>query len=239
MKKIVQKFFNLFGFKLSRLSTEPTELSLKMLMQSFKIAQIDLVIDVGANAGQYAQRLRFGGYRGKIISIEPLKSAHEQLLVASRNDPNWDVLPRCALGAINGEIEINISKNSVSSSILPMMSAHLDSAPESIYIGKEFVPMFTLDDLLGDLIRGHKGIFLKIDTQGLEWEVLNGASQILPVIKGIQLELSFLELYEGQRLWHDFIDFLSNLSFNFWSMEPAFIDHETGRTMQVDGVFFR
>ena len=66
-----------------------------------------------------------------------------------RDDPLWDVYPRCAIGDHNGEVEINIAGNSESSSILPMLESHRSAAPDSAYQGKEIVPIKTLDDVAG------------------------------------------------------------------------------------------
>jgi len=85
----------------------------------FSLLEIDLVLDVGANFGQFAQQCRASGYQGKIISFEPAITAHATLLRTASSDPLWTVADRVALGATNGETEINIAANSFSSSILP------------------------------------------------------------------------------------------------------------------------
>ena len=93
-------------------------------MVALRHSHIDLVIDIGANEGQFAKELRAGGYSGRIVSFEPLSAAHRRLLQESNRDSAWHVHPRCALGDRLGEIELNISGNSVSSSILPMLASH-------------------------------------------------------------------------------------------------------------------
>lgn len=108
----------------------------------------DLVLDVGANTGQYAARLRELGYGGKILSFEPLPDAHAQLLARAAADPLWEVHPRCALGAAAGTGALNVAGNSVSSSLLPMLDLHAAAAPRSIYIGQVETPVTTLDALL-------------------------------------------------------------------------------------------
>lgn len=103
--------------------------------------------------------------------------------------------PRCAIGAYDGEVEINIAGNSVSSSILPMMESHASAAAGSVYIATEKVPIFRLDTIATPYLgKAHKP-FLKIDTQGYEWQVLDGASTILPQMSGVLCELSLVPLY--------------------------------------------
>src|SRR5580704_2367040 len=69
----------------------------------FSQFEIDLVLDIGANCGQFAQQCRANGYRGEIISFEPASSAHASLVLAAAADPLWTVADRVALGATNGE----------------------------------------------------------------------------------------------------------------------------------------
>ncbi|MBY0246147.1 MAG: FkbM family methyltransferase [Nitrospiraceae bacterium] len=217
----------------------PGNSPLARLMVALRHFNIDLVLDIGANEGQFGRELRGGGYSGTIVSFEPLSSAHARLLQASASDKAWHVQPRCAVGARVGEIELNISGNSVSSSILPMLSAHRDAAPHSSYQGRESTPLVTLDSVASSYLRGAQAPFLKIDTQGYEWQVLDGAREILPRIRGIQLELSLVPLYEGQRLWRDCVERLEAEGFVLWALQPEFVDPVTGRTLQWDGLFFR
>src|SRR5690606_1134245 len=112
------------------------------------------------------------------------------------SDPNWIVAPRAAVGAAQGEITINISANSVSSSALPILEAHTSGAPASRYIGQETAPVIRLDD--SELIAIDNRIFVKIDTQGFEGEVIKGATKVLSRAIGIQTELSIAKLYDGQ-----------------------------------------
>jgi len=206
---------------------------------SLRNFKIDLVLDVGANVGQFASELRQGGFAGKIVSFEPLTQAHAELQQASEADPLWDVYPRCALGDHEGEVEINIAGNSQSSSILPMLESHRSAAPESSYKEKEVVAIKKLDSIAGHYLKAARSPFLKIDTQGFEWQVLDGAREVLPSIQGILVELSLVPLYEGQHLWRDVIDRLEAEGFTLWTFQPTFSNQLTGQTLQVDGVFYR
>ncbi len=211
----------------------------QQLISSLQKFEIDLVLDIGANRGQFASEIRRWGYVGRIVSFEPLSQAHGELLQASAEDPMWDAYPRCALGNHNGEVEINIAGNSESSSILPMLESHRSAAPESAYQEKETVPIKTLDAVVGQYLKDARAAFLKIDTQGFEWQVLDGARDTLPHVKGILVELSLVQLYEGQRLWREVIDRLETAGFTLWAFKPVFSDQATGRTLQVDGVFYQ
>jgi FkbM family methyltransferase len=236
-KQRIKRALNAMGIEAHRF--HPDSSPLARFMAAMRAYEIDLVIDIGANEGQFAMDLRAGGYGGRIVSFEPLADAHRRLSELSHNDPAWWAHPRCALGDSIGEIEINISGNSVSSSVLPMMASHSNAAPGSAYIGHETVPLITLDSVAQTYLERACAPFLKIDTQGYEWHVLDGALATLPRVRGILMELSLLPLYEGQRLWRESIERLEAEGFVLWSLQPAFVDPANGRTMQWDGLFFR
>jgi FkbM family methyltransferase len=202
----------------------------------FSQLHIDLVLDVGANTGQFARQCRAAGYSGKILSFEPSASAHAALLRSAASDSLWTVADRMALGAANGETEINIAVNSYSSSILPMLDAHRSAAPNSAYIQKERVPLRRLDDVLATTVPGHN-IFLKLDVQGYESHVLAGATQVLAHSVALQLEMSLIPLYEGEILMPQMHTNLAAQDFALWDLEASFRDPATGRLLQVDGIF--
>jgi FkbM family methyltransferase len=200
---------------------------------------VNLVLDVGANVGQFASGLRRSGYRGRMLSFEPLAQAHARLLDAARDDPDWEIAPRIAIGEQEGEIELHVSGNSVSSSVLEMLGTHSDSAPASRYVASERVRIGTLDDMARDALGPGVVPFLKIDTQGYEDKVLNGARDTLARVRGVQLELSFVPLYEGQQLAGPLMERLHALGFVEWAIRPGFCDPVSGRMLQVDAVLFR
>jgi FkbM family methyltransferase len=200
---------------------------------------IDLVLDVGASIGQFAGDLRAAGYQEDLVSFEPLPDAWEALSRAAARDPRWTVHPRCALGDREGHIDIHVAANSVSSSALPMLESHRSAAPESAYQGTVSVPLHRLDDAVGARIEAARATLLKIDTQGFEWQVLDGAPRSLARVRAIALELSVLPLYDGQRLWQDLIARLEGEGFDLWSLHPGFADKDSGRVLQYDGLFCR
>lgn len=201
---------------------------------------IDLVFDVGANAGQYSTELRSRfGYQGRIVSFEPLPAAYEKLLGAAAGDPSWEVAPRAAVGSTAGSVVLHVSGNSQSSSVLSMLDAHAAAAPESRYVRDEIVPMTTLDIAAGDHVKDDSRVFLKIDTQGYESEVLRGATALLSRVLGVQMEMSVTSLYDGQLLMRDLWRVLEDAGFELWMLSPVFVDRQTGRLLQVDATFFR
>jgi FkbM family methyltransferase len=182
---ILNKILRRMGFEVIRYSKDALEraraLDRKALdegsrnfLKLLTVHNIDLVLDVGANAGDWAKRLFEMGYNGRVVSFEPLSSAYAELLRKSRSNPQWTVAERCALGDTEGEAEINISGNSESSSMLPMLKAHLDASPHSAYCSHEKVKLCRLDTIAQKYLKNSLNPFMKIDVQGYEKKVLGG-----------------------------------------------------------------
>jgi FkbM family methyltransferase len=207
------------------------------LARTLTFAGIDTVLDVGANVGQYATLLRSAGFDGRIISVEPLSHAYRLLERRASGDAAWTTL-NSAVGAAPGTTQINISQNSFSSSLLDMTAAHLDAAPNSQVVGTEEVRLTTVAELLESQNVDPRTSLLKVDTQGYEAEVFAGAGEHLASFAGLQVELSRVELYRGQKLYDELVGDLTDLGFELWSLETGIADGN-GRLLQVDGVFLR
>lgn len=237
IKSLFKRSLRHFGFDIRRYRAD---CSYEARMRSMLSAHcVNLVFDVGANIGQYAGSLRELGYAGRIVSFEPLLAAWTKLKAQSESDPLWEIATRTAIGDEDGETEIHIAANSVSSSVLTMLDAHLEAAPESAYIGTERLPIRRLDSICGEFLRANSVSFVKIDTQGFESRVLDGAKSLLAKAVGVQLELSLVPLYTGQCLYDELIQRMKHLGFELWAAEPGFADSRTGRVLQIDATFFR
>ena len=231
-----KNIFRAFGLEVSFADTVVTEQN--VLRQLFRDHEFNFVLDVGANTGQYGLLVRSCGYHGPIISFEPLTLAHEKLVACAATDPHWRVAERAALGANPTRTTINVSKNSVSSSLLEMHTRHIDAAPHSVFVGTEEINVVALDDCINQYVSASRHGLLKIDTQGYEMEVLRGAHQSLSErIDAVQTELSLVELYDGQALMLDVCNFLKEYGFGLTHIIPGFKDPRNGRLLQLDGIF--
>jgi FkbM family methyltransferase len=199
---------------------------------------VSLILDVGANAGQFGREMRELGYRGRIVSFEPLKAAYAQLRHAAKGDALWATY-NYGIGSNDGTANINVAGNVQSSSLLAMLPRHLRSAPESLYRGSEEIVVRKLDSVLPEVEIGDEVVYLKSDTQGYEAEVLKGGEETLKRAVGVQMELSLVPLYEGETLLADMIQEMDARGFQIMSLEPAFADPVSGQLLQVDGIFFR
>lgn len=224
------------GFDLVRF--DPTRHPLARRMALLRAHGVDVVFDVGANVGQYATELRGLGYGGRVVSFEPLPSAFASLSQRAARDPLWDVF-QIGLGDTNAHVQLNVSANSQSSSLLPMTTTHLDAAPESRVTGTEQVMIRRLDDVIDDYVAPESRLYLKIDAQGYERKILEGLGPSHRRVLGAQLEMSLVRLYDGEDLLSQLLDYMSALGFVLMSVEPGFSDTRTGQLLQLDGVFYR
>jgi FkbM family methyltransferase len=234
-KRLVKGGFARAGYDIRRRSVDGRGPRRGLILQT---RGVDLILDVGANVGQYATEVRECGYAGDLISIEPLSAAFTQLAAKSARDPRWQVLRSC-VGAEQGRLTLHVSGNSQSSSVLPMLDRHANAAPASRYVAEEVVDVQPLDVLVGEAVEAHQAPYLKVDTQGFEHEVLRGAPKILERVVGVELELSLVPLYEGQTLMADLVRQMTDAGFRLASLEKGFWDPITGESLQMDGIFLR
>ena len=237
LERLIRRTANRFGIDIKRYSRAATESG--RLTKMLKSHGIDLVLDIGANVGQFANSLRACGYGGAMVSFEPVSSAHSVLLRASSRDEQWEIAPRGAIGGRDGVITIHVARNSVSSSVLEMLDVHSEAAPHSAYVCEESVLLSKLDTIAQPYLSPGTLPFLKIDTQGYEMQVLDGATELLSITTGVQLELSLVPLYEGQELFGVLCERMQALGFSIWAILPGMFDPSNGRMLQVDATFFR
>lgn len=236
--KVIQSFLNFilnkFGLEIKRKFTNVD----KRFKHFLWYKKINCIVDVGANDGEYGEYLRNIHYNDVIISLEPLSDAFEKLKIKSSKDNQWKVF-NYAAGDIEKDEIINISKNSVSSSIHKINKHHLDAAPESQIVNKEKIKVIRLDEFLLTKVNEHNKIFLKIDTQGYEDRVLDGVKNMIEKIEGIRVEMSLKSLYIESLCFEELYKKITNMGFELWDLSPAFVDRKTARVLQLDAVFFK
>jgi|TARA_B110000259_G_C13918577_1_gene363888 FkbM family methyltransferase len=234
-KNKLKFFLRNFGLDINRYNLiESNDFRLNHFL---KINDIDCVLDVGANIGQYANNLRRIGYKKKIISFEPLSSAYEVIKKKSIKDKYWTV-HNFGIGEQEKKVDINISKNSYSSSILDILPLHTESEPQSEYFSKETISIKKLENLNEIDIEKFNKVFIKIDTQGYEEQVLQGIGKLINKIEGIQIELSLYPLYKNQTLFLELYKKIKELGFDLWDFQRGFGDVNSGKIYQLDGIFF-
>lgn len=231
-----QTFFRLFGLQISYFNPSNAEIALiDYLLSKYNIKT---VVDVGANEGQFALKLlNKNYYKGKIISFEPVSSSFQQLLKNSQQASNWAVV-QCAVGDSTGQVPINISQNSVSSSLRKVNAHTVEAEAGTAIVNTEMVSINTLDTLL----KAHQwqnDLWLKIDVQGFEREVLQGASETLKQAKVVQIELAVIPSYEQSPYLEEIIATMRASGFLLYSIMNGFRNYKTGQMYEMEGFFIR
>lgn len=200
------------------------------LIQTLRQLRIDCVLDVGANRGQYAQSLRDIGYTGEIHSFEPIPGDFGLLSQAAAADPKWHV-HNFALGRTAGTSEFNLvdggGENTVFSSFLKPTHAMIPERVTTIP-----VVIKTLDSLVDEIAAlkdPARRLFLKIDTQGYDIEVCEGAKAILPRILGLQSEVSVTQIYAEQPDYIEALRYYRDLGFSL--MDLAVVNRTAKRAV--------
>lgn len=226
-------------------SKNPSNLQLLLepihLKRIFEKYEVDCVFDVGANSGQYARMLREKvGYRGSIISFEPIPALSEALRMQARYDPLWEIYT-IALSKSDGEASFNIMSDNQFSSLQPPMSNLDDRFKNSNSVTDRItVALSRLDSLFNNL-RDEKLFsrpYLKIDTQGHDLSVISGAKTCLSQFIGVQSELSIVSLYEAAPRFDLVINEMERLGFGLSGFVPNNAGHFP-RLIEMDGIFLR
>jgi len=163
---------------------------------------VNVVLDVGANVGQYARELRGSGYRGRIVSFEPVSALAAELRKAAADDPDWLVYD-CALGDEETTTEINVargaSRPALVSSLLPSSNFGKEWSEKLRDMDRETIAVRRLESVFDDAVSGIENprVFLKMDTQGYDVRAFRGAGDAIDQVVGLQSEVSCVPIYEG------------------------------------------
>jgi FkbM family methyltransferase len=201
----------------------------------FKSFNIDVVLDVGANRGQFTKTISALVPSARIYSFEPLPSCFKHLKEFA--DSNTRVTAfNCAIGDSSGILSFQENDFPQSSSFLQMADAHKESFPYTKNTKSLDVEVMRLDDVVKDLDLGNS-LFIKVDVQGYEDKVLKGGGETFKKAKIILLEVSFASLYEGEPLFDDIYNMCRVLGFNCAGVIDQLPDPNTGKILQADMIF--
>lgn len=190
----------------------------------FNEKEIDLVLDVGANCGQFSSELR-SFYKGEILSFEPVSLAFDKLQKAASGDSKWKCF-KLALGSKEGMGSIRVAQGTELSSFLKPTDFFKKYGDQAKKVREEQVSIRRLDDFLSEVIPDlrRRRIFLKVDTQGFDLEVIKGLGEDLNFICALQSEVSILPLYEGMAHWTENIAVYERAGFAIAGMFPVNLD---------------
>lgn len=200
---------------------------------------VDCVFDVGANRGQFAQMIRNKGYKGLILSFEPNLNLIGPLRAASADDERWHVFPY-GLGAERGTMTLHVPASDDLASVLPLNEYALTTCAGTDTVHDLKVYIYRLDDIYLDLKRqnGFHRPFLKMDTQGYDLHVLQGAEGVWKLLCGILTEVSFKPLYDGMPDVTHSLDAIRGAGFHIAGLYSVSRDR-IGAVMEMDCLAYR
>ncbi len=225
MKEFVRKIIKLLGYEIKKKKTN-----------FFLKNKIDLIIDVGAHKGEFAIETLKENFKGTIISFEPQPQIYKTLLENSRKYNNWHIHERCGIGKKNKNLNLNIMNESTCSSFFAPTKNLLTIDPNTKIVKKEKTKILSLNNLFLKNYKIKKNTFLKIDTQGYDKFVLDGASKILKKILYVQMELAIEPLYKSEVNYERMIKYMKKRGFIIWNLGGV-IENLKGKSMSFDIIF--
>jgi FkbM family methyltransferase len=267
MKQALRNLVRKLGFELLHRTDDPVLSELRLLHESLRLAsrdrvrwsdalpqlaahaclrnllelhRIDLVLDVGANRGQFAHLVRRLGYTGEIVSFEPLARYRDELSSAAAADGKWRLMP-VAIGSARAELQLHVYNDDTFSSL------HKVNSSGQVRFGElvaeqhvESVMVRTLDELWPELGgRSERRVLLKTDTQGHDLEVLNGSVGMLGSVHAVIAEAALQPIYAGAPLYGEMAAWLEKHGFVVGGLFPISHRMADGALIEMDSMFTR
>jgi FkbM family methyltransferase len=232
MKEFLRKILSQFDIGIHRYSSAEKNDKQWIIDRNFKT-----VIDVGANSGQFAHYMHKILPNATIHSFEPLNSVYPLLVEDTKNIKNI-VTYHCALGDTNEEIEMYENEYSLSSSLLVVDDIHKQNFPHAKNTVKTMAHVKRMDDVL-DISKLAKPLLVKIDVQGFEDKVIDGGQEVMKFADAAVIEVSVVELYKGQPLFHAVYERMYALGFEYAGNQQQTNDYTDGKVLQFDALFYK
>lgn len=236
MKNLLTKYINNFLDRFLGLRIQPSaERRLASVRaEIIRKTGVSLVYDVGANKGQWAKAIRKEGYDHELISFEP-SDAYVSLKKLAARDKEW-ICENLALSNVEGEVNLfSASNENLSTSILEPQEILNQGFEIDFSSGKKALATSL------DLYRGEKErrkFYLKLDVQGAEALVLEGAKSSLKDCVAIEFESSLLRLYRGESSHYDLAMYLISQNFSPAQIVITHWDKDL-HTVSMDSIFVK
>jgi len=230
IRKTLRSTLRLLGLEVSRVARSDYQRRRGRLLQ---IWRIEHVLDVGANLGQYVRQLRANGYSGRVTSFEPQPEAFDRLYRSWHKDQNWEGR-QVAVGASAGEAILKVTRDSVSSSLLNPSQFYSKIVPAADVARTITVPVIPIAPILDSLSLKSPRIHLKVDVQGFEQSVIDGAGASLQNCAALEIELALAPLYDGATLLSELLPRLLRQGFYIVGVNEGFVDPTSLRTLDID-----
>jgi FkbM family methyltransferase len=267
MKQLIRQLLRRSGFELLHHSADPVLTQMRLLHERLRLQpgnalewddslshppaashlrnllelhQIDLVLDVGANRGQFAGLVRELGFKGRLVSFEPQSALQTVLKAAAAGDPEWIIMP-CAVGSDNGTLSLQVFRNDAFSSLHAINAFGRQRFTGLVAEERtEQVEIRTLDSLWPEIADSTpRRVLLKTDTQGHDLAVLQGATAVLGSTKAILTEAALQRIYDDAPLYGELAAWLAARDFVPSGLYPISHRPEDLALIEMDAFFTR
>ncbi len=191
------------------------------------------IIDIGANKGQFSEACFQLFDKVKIIAIEPDANT-SKILKKNLSDKNIDIISKVISSRI-GTINFQINEDSQVSSVLSLGKDRKKFFLNSKVKNIKKLPVSTLDRVINKRVK--KPILIKIDTQGLEYEIIKGAKNILKITKWVILEVPLKKLYKGQKNFDDLNNIMKKNNFSLTGVLNFHNVPNSDEIMEIDVLY--
>lgn len=235
IKQLIKAGFNLVGFNVVKNKNSPS-----LTLLGLKSMSIRTVIDVGANSGQFAKKIRLFFPDSKIYCFEPLPQSFSELSEWAKTQENR-VLPfNLAIGEKTCEVEMFVhEEHNTSSSLMATTKQNEQYYPFTKNQKRIVVRQTTLDEALDEVKADLSSeMLIKLDVQGYEAHVIAGGNKIFSKASACIVEVCLDGLYEGQAGFNELLMMLKELGFRYvGNLDQVY--GEDGHCVFLDAVFLR
>ena len=238
IRKILQKLgYDIVKYNPPYIAGEIDHEHLEMEYNWLKNYNFKTILDIGANEGQFADKMLLLFPDAVIYSFEPIP---ETFVLLQKNFENVKRLKtiNLALGDSTGEISFNKNEYTPSSSLLTLSEKHVESFDYAVKTNPITVKIDKLDNVMSSEKLDFP-LLIKIDVQGFEDKVIKGGLEIIKKADLILCEVSFAELYKGQLLFAEIYEMLRDLGYTYAGSIEQLRSPESNRILQADAVFIK
>ena len=233
MKKYIKRVFDSLEFRLGIVKIDPKTNFFKVRQQLINSLRVATIIDVGANAGQWLKAVNPSNLNGTVWCFEPLEIPYKELEKSAKSYPNVKVF-KLAFSDFAGPVKMFVASNGGASSSINVPTEHLKLHSTIEFSKRETVNVSTIDEFFSK----HElflPVYLKIDTQGHEWNVIKGGIKTLKNVAVVELESSMTAQYQGEKAHHDLMNELIKLGFVYYTGSKPRVD-EFGRQWDLNSI---
>ncbi len=240
MRKAIRKIFRRFGYDIIKFGNH---YSAGKLDQNSVVAEwnwikkysFNTVIDIGANEGQFSDRIRMLFPDSMIYAFEPINRSFELLQKNFGKDSKFKSF-NLALGDAPGKTIFNVNDYSPSSSVLPQTENLSKNFSYASTTREVSVDISTLDNVFSN-IEFDLPLLVKIDVQGFENKVIAGGKKVISKAALVLCEVSFVELYKNQPLFDEVYEMLNDIGFSYAGSSEQLRSSESNQVLQADAIF--